>query len=428
MPKLLQFLCPKRLAAFAAAVLLAPAAWADSAPAPVAAARGLPAISVVPASQAVLVDRVYASGLAGPVETVEVQPRISGYAVESVEAEVGDLVAEGQVLARLSSAELVLLRSQIEAQIASAEAAIAQAEAQRVQAASASDEAGRVLARASALRGTGNVSQAALDQAEAGAISAKAMLSVAEQGLKAALAQKNVLEAQLADNALRMQRTDVVAPVAGEISEKSVTIGAIATSGGVPMFKIVKDAALEVMADVAEQDILKLKPGQPASLRFVGASGRVAGTVRLVEPQVDKQTRLGRVRIALDATADVRSGMFAEAEIRVAERETLAVPVSATSANDEAVLVLKVVDGVVRVVPVTTGIRDGALIEVMGGLEAGETVVLKAGSFVRDGDRINPVAAAAGASPSAAKPVIAGAALSERAEAGQARSGASPAK
>jgi HlyD family secretion protein len=403
--------CAINLAALSVVTFtVAGAAWADSAAAPASVPRGLPAISVVPAGHVVLVDRVYASGLAGPVETVEVQPRISGYAVESVEAEVGDLVQEGQVLARLSSAELVLLRSQIEAQIASAEAAIAQAEAQRVQAASAADEAGRVLTRATALRGGGNVSQAALDQADAAAISARAMLSVAEQGLKAAAAQKNVLQAQLADNALRMQRTDVVAPVAGEITDKSVTIGAIATSGGVPMFKIVKDAALEVMADVAEQDVLKLKPGQSVSLRFVGASGRVAGTVRLVEPQVDKLTRLGRVRIALDATADVRSGMFAEAEIRVAERETLAVPVSATSANDEAVLVLKVVDGVVQVVPITTGIRDGAQIEVLEGLSEGDSVVLKAGSFVRDGDRINPVAGPSAALPLSAPPVIAGAA------------------
>lgn len=384
--------------------------YGESAPAPVAAPRGLPAISVVRAETSLLTDRVYASGLAGPVETVEVQPRITGYAVESVEAEVGDYVTEGQVLARLSGAELVLLRSQIEAQIASAEAAIAQAEAQRVQAKSTADEADRVLARTRALRGTGNVSQAGLDQAEAGAISARAMVSVAEQGLNAALAQKKVLEAQRADAELRMQRTDVVAPVSGEIAEKNVTIGAIATSGGVPMFSIIKEGALEVKADVAEQDLLKLAPGQPVSLRFVGSAERVTGKVRLVEPQVDKATRLGRVRIALDSNARVLSGMFADAEIIVAQREALSVPVSATSAGDDGTVTLKVEDGVVRLTPIVTGIRDGARIEIVSGLAEGERVVLKAGSFVRDGDRINPVEAGENAQAAAAPPVIAGAA------------------
>jgi HlyD family secretion protein len=46
-------------------------------------------------------------------------------------------------------------------------------------------------------------------------------------------------------------------------------------------------------------------------------------------------------------------------------------------------------------VAVETGIRDGGFVEILSGLAAGDTVVTKAGSFVRSGDRINPVPAAA---------------------------------
>ncbi len=42
-----------------------------------------------------------------------------------------------------------------------------------------------------------------------------------------------------------------------------------------------------------------------------------------------------------------------------------------------------------------TGIRDGGFVEIVEGLAVGDTVVAKAGAFVRDGDRINPVAASA---------------------------------
>jgi HlyD family secretion protein len=55
---------------------------------------------------------------------------------------------------------------------------------------------------------------------------------------------------------------------------------------------------------------------------------------------------------------------------------------------------MKVVDGNVSRAVVKTGIRDGGWVEILSGLSAGDQVVTKAGAFVRDGDRINPVPAA----------------------------------
>jgi len=55
--------------------------------------------------------------------------------------------------------------------------------------------------------------------------------------------------------------------------------------------------------------------------------------------------------------------------------------------------VKRVQDGLVTQVPVKTGIRDSGWVEILSGLEAGDTIVTKAGAFVRDGDRINPVPA-----------------------------------
>jgi HlyD family secretion protein len=52
---------------------------------------------------------------------------------------------------------------------------------------------------------------------------------------------------------------------------------------------------------------------------------------------------------------------------------------------------MKVVNGEVSRIPVKTGIRDGGWIEIVEGLSSGDTVVTKAGAFVRDGDKINPV-------------------------------------
>lgn len=380
---------PGGLAVALALALALPALAEDAAPAP---ALNLPAISVSTVVEARITDRVYASGLIGPVETVLVQPQIQGQAIETIEAEVGDIVAAGQVLARLSDTELKLQKSQLVASRASADAAIAQAEAQLTDAQASSDEQARVLARTKALKAQGNVSQAALDQATAATTSANARVSVARQGLAAARSQLVLVDAQIADLDLKLERTAIVAPVAGEVVERNALVGAIAATGGQPMFTIVKNGALELMADVAETDILKLRAGQTARLSFVGLNQPVEGVVRLVEPRVDTVTRLGRVRISIAHPEAVRSGMFADAEIIAVEKDALVLPVSATGGGVEPQALL-VEDGVVDAVKIVTGIREGGLIEVISGLEAGDTVVTKAGAFVRDGDRINPVPA-----------------------------------
>ncbi len=344
-------------------------------------------------AQAVVRDRVLASGLIGPVERISVQPRIEGQAIEEIRVEVGDRVEANQIVARLSDAALTLRKSQLLAQQAAAAASIAQAEAQLVEVEAAADEAGRVQARTETLRAQGTASQASADQAKAGADAAAARVTVAQQGLKAARAQLALADALLADVDLQLGRTFVRAPVAGEVVERSATVGSIASAAGQPMFVIVRDGLLELQADVAEQDILRLAEGQRVALRLVGLNDVLTGTVRLVEPTVDTLTRLGRVRIAVEAPERVRSGMFAEAEILVAEREALVVPVTSVGSGPEGDSALRVRDGRAERVSVQTGIRDGGLVEVLGGLDLGDSVVTRAGAFVRDGDRINPVPA-----------------------------------
>lgn len=370
-------------------------AAAEEAAAAGATTPALPAISVTEVSSMRLSDRIIASGLIAAVEEVQVAPLIEGQPLESLRVDVGDMVTEGQVLAVLSRTTLELQKSEAEASLAAARATIAQAEAQLVEAQSAAAEADRVAERTAKLRESGTVPQATLDTVSANQTAAHARVTVARQGLESARAQLALTEARLKNVELMLSRTEVKAPVAGKVIARNARIGAIATAAGQPMFVIARDAALELRADVAEADLMRLAPGQKARLRAIGMTGTLEGTVRLVEPTIDPVTRLGRARIQVDQAGDLRSGMFVEAEILAAERETLAVPVTAIGSGPEGSSVMRVKDGVVERVPVTTGIRDGGMVEVIGSLAAGDQVVLKAGAFVRAGDRINPVLAPA---------------------------------
>lgn len=364
--------------------------------APETRAASLPAITVSTVSLRVLRDRVVGSGLVTPVEQVLVQPLIEGQPIETLEVEVGDIVTKGQVLARLSRSTLKLQQSQLAASRASALAAIAQTEAQLLDAKSASDEAARTNQRTQQLRAQGSSSQAAADTAASNAISAAARVTVAVQGLEAAKAQLALVDAQIDDLKLQLSRTEVVAPVGGEIVVRNALVGGIATAQADPMFAIIRDNELELRADFAERFMLKVQPGQKVLMHGVGQPDTLTGTVRLVDPAIALTSRLGQARVIIDDPTLVRTGMFLDAEVLVAERETLAVPVSAIGASDSGATVMRVTDGLVERVPVDLGIRDGAFVEVLRGVAAGDLIVTKAAAFVRDGDKINPVPDAAG--------------------------------
>lgn len=350
--------------------------WAEAATPEAASVVPAPHITVVPVENRLLRDVVIASGMIGAVEQVQVAPLVEGQPIEELLADVGDQVQAGQVLARLSTSSLSLQKAQLSAALAAARAAVPQAQAQ-------ADEANRVAARSQTLLAQGTYSQANADKANAAA-------TVATQALEAARANLALVEAQLANVDLMLARTEVKAPVAGEITARTAQIGTIA-SAAQPMFTMIRDNALDLRADVAEGDVLRLTPGQPVTLHLAGDSGTRKGTVRLVEPSIDLATRMGRVRITIDEASGVRPGMYAMAEVLVAERTAPAAPITALGISPEGPTALKVTGDTADLVPVTTGIRDAGWVEITQGLAPGDLIVAKAGAFVRDGDRITPV-------------------------------------
>jgi len=371
----------------------APTTETGAAPA-TAAVTTAPAITVSRVETAVLTDRVRASGIVGAVERVLVQPKIEGQPVDAVLADVGDKVKAGDVLARLSDTSLKLQKSQLVASQASAEAAIAQANAQLIDAQATYAEAKRTRDRAEQLKAQGNTSQAAYDQAQTSMTSANARVLVAVQIAAAAKAQLDLVGAQIANVDLQLERTQITAPVAGEVVEKNALAGSIASAAGQPMFAIVRDGLLELNSDVAEQDLPRIAVGMPVKLRAVGIDQPMNGTVRLVEPVIDATTRLGRVRIAVDEAALVRAGMFLEAEIIVSKREVTAIPITAVGTDKDGSYIMTVDDtGRVHRTAIQTGVRDGGHVEVVSGAKPGDMVVAKAASFVRDGDQVNPMPA-----------------------------------
>ena len=353
--------------------------------------QNLPAIVVTAAETRAVVDRVIATGSVQAVEEVYVTPLVDGLSIRTLAADVGDTVAAEGTLATLNDDALVLEKSQTEASLAKANAALAQIKAQLVEAKANADEAVRVRERAQKLVKSGSQSQAAADQALAAADAALARVNSAEQAITVSEADIKVADAQIDDIELRLARTAVKSPVAGIVSARTAKVGAIASGAASPLFTVIRDGEIELKADVSEDGILKLALGQKVTVMLAGGAAKLTGKIRLIEPTLDPASRLGRVYIRFDEPGKARAGMFASAEIVVEEREGIVLPLSAITTADGKTVARKVENGVVKLVPVETGIQDGQVIEIVSGLAEGDEVVAKAGAYVRDGDRVNPV-------------------------------------
>jgi len=350
-----------------------------------------PAIIAVRAKEAPITDRVLANGMISAVEEVLVAPQVDGVAIESLEADVGDRVEAGSVLATLSKDQLILQRSQLDANRAKALAAIAQLGAQLAEVESNSQESVKTATRARKLADKGTYSTVQAEQAEAQATAALARIRSVEESVKVAEADITLIDAQVRDVDLRLARTDVKAPVSGIITERGARVGAIASGASGPLFTMIKDGRLELRADIAESDMHRIAKGQSVKIHLIGAAEPVAGTVRLVEPTLNTTTRLGMARIEIEEGAKLRAGMFANAEIIVAERTAVTVPVTSVNITPAGADVLKIKNGTAKRTPVTTGIREAGMVEIIDGLISGDLIVAKAGAFVRDGDRVMPV-------------------------------------
>lgn len=350
-----------------------------------------PAIIAVRAELAPITDRVLANGMITAVEEVLVAPQVEGLAIENLQADVGDRVEAGSVLATLSKDMLILQRSQLDANRAKALAAIAQIGAQLAEVESNAQESVKAGKRARQLADQGTYSTVQAEQAEAQATAALAQIRSVEESVKVAEADVTLIDAQIRDVELRLARTEVKAPVSGIVSSRGARVGSIASGSAGPLFTIIKDGRLEMRADVAEADMHRIAEGQTVIIHLIGAAKPAEGVIRLIEPTLNTTTRLGMARIEIKDGATLRAGMFADADIIVAEREAIIVPVTSVNMASDGADVLKIEDGVAKRTAVTTGIREGGKVEIADGLVSGDLIVAKAGAFVRDGDRISPV-------------------------------------
>ncbi|PWW48689.1 RND family efflux transporter MFP subunit [Melaminivora alkalimesophila] len=364
------------LLAGAAALLGSPASRAD-APAPAAVARPALTVSVVRPARAQVAQHLAANGNIAAWQEASIGAEVNGMRLTEVRVNVGDVVRAGQVLATFAAE--------------TTQAEVAQARASLLEARAAAADARANAERAGTLAQSGALSQQQIQQYATAAETAQARVQAAQA----------MLDAQQ----LRLKHTQVLAPDSGVISARSATVGAV-VGAGAELFRLVRRGRLEWRAEVGSADLPRIRAGQ--RVQVTAASGaQVEGTVRMVAPTVDPQTRNALVYVDLPAHEDVRAGMFARGEFLLGTRDALTVPLSALVVRDGFSHVFEVDDSShVTMRRVRTGERAGDRVEVLEGLEPAARIVERGGAFLTDGDlvRVAGPAPADAEQPPAAKP------------------------
>ena len=348
---------------------------AEAAPETTAPEATIVDVSVVKASVGVMESSLEISGTLAPRSRVAVKPKLPG-TIERMLVDIGDPVAIGQTIATID-------RREIDAQVDASVAAVA-------------------------------VAKAALETAEAGLASAvlehdraknlfekgalpRQRLDAAETAHRAGVAQRDLATANLAqaNAALRRARevqsnSTVTSPVNGFVVERNYDAGS--TPGDKPIVVVADLREMKLEAGVGEMEAGRLRVGMKATVAVQAKPGQTfTGQLAAIAPEVDERNR--HFKIDLRVPNDGRtllSGMYATARIVEATvPNAILIPKEAVTTRDGKRVVQKVQGDAVSIVEVVEGLSDGARVQIVKGLAAGDTVLadarrqLAAGSKVR---------------------------------------------
>lgn len=319
-------------------------------------------VAMTQAQQTQLPLRVPATGNIAAWQEAIISAESDGLKLIDVNANVGDSVKRGQLLARFN-ADIVT------AELAEAVAAVAQAEAVLM-------EAELNFARAKSLQISRAISTQQLDQTHALTMTARARLDAAH--------------AQEKKNRLRVEQTNVRAPSDGIISSRTATIGTVIPSAQ-ELFRLIENNRLEWRALVAAAAIEQLTPGQTASITLANAQ-TLHGIVRTVAPTIDSRTHTGLVYIDLPPHAALHAGAFMRGYIEVNKSLALTLPQRALTLRDGFHYVMQVdANSIVKLKKVTTGRQIDDRIEIVSGLKLSEPVIASGLDFLSEGDAVQIV-------------------------------------
>ena len=377
----------KRFAIFGSTVILGSSLFlaacssssttAEAAPETTAPEATVVDVPVVKASVATIESALEISGTLAPRSRVAVKSKLPG-TIERMLVDIGDAVAMGQTIATID-------RREIDAQVDASTAAVAVAKA-------ALDTAEASLANAAIEH------DRAKNLFEKGALP-RQRLDGAETAHRASSAQRDLATANLAQANATLRRAKeiqrdatVTSPVNGFIVERNYDAGAI--PGDKPVVVVADLHEMKLEAGVSELEAGRLRTGMKAVVSVQAKPGETfTGQLAAIAPEVDERNRHFQIEVRVPNNGrTLLSGMYAGARIvEATAANALLVPKEAITTRDGKRIVQKVQGDTVTAVEITEGLSDGARVQIVKGLAAGDTVLADARKQIATGVKVRGI-------------------------------------
>jgi RND family efflux transporter MFP subunit len=350
------------------------------------------AVMVAPVVSADIAERLDTGGVVAAQESATVASRIVATIV-AVQVRAGDRVRTGDVLVTLDAKDAVERTGEARAGSIAAERSLARARADKDAAEAEHRLAAAWQKRIARLHAGNSATDQERDEAEARLAAAAARLAGAQGAIDEADARLASARAAVGVATATESFTTLRAPFDGRVTERLTDPGNLAAPG-VPLLRIDADGARQIVVRMDEARIPYARVGDRVSVVIdaadedASAGIRVDGVVAEVAREIGVDQRTFTVKVTVPSSLAARSGSFARVLFRGTSHRALTVPLDAVQQQGQVSSVFVVQNGVARLRLVHTGTvsRDG--VEVLAGVDAGESVVVSPVRQLVDGDKV----------------------------------------
>jgi RND family efflux transporter MFP subunit len=316
--------------------------------------------------------------------------------IASIHVKAGDRVRAGDVLIRLDARDVSEHTGQAHAGAVAAEKALTQARTEQ-----SAGEAEHRLAtawqkRIAALHARNSATDQELDEAEARLSAAAARLAGAQAGIEGAEARLAAARAAVGVATATESFTTIRAPFDGLVTERLSDPGNLAAPG-VSRLRIDADGARQVIVRVDEARAAYVRPGDTVQVEIDAPDAHltegdgIEGIVDEVARAVGADQRAFTVKVSIPPTVTARAGSFARVVFRGAARPALLVPAHAIQRHGQVSSVYVVQNGVARLRLIQVGASSSDGVEVLAGLDTGESIVISPLTRLVDGAKVTTV-------------------------------------
>lgn len=327
---------------------------------------GLSPVKVFEARNQSISEKIVNTGLLEAWRHANILPDVSGK-IAKIYVEEGTLVRRGQILAELDTRAAELQRNQAQAALAVAEANYKDAQ--------------RNMERMERLSGENAVSEQQVEKISLA-------FEAAEAQRQQAQAAVNLLEHQLEVSRMTAPFDGIIASRNAEEGDMiNPMMGGFSSSSGV--FTLMDYSRIKINISFSQQDIVRIQKDQKALLAVSAFPGRIfEGNVAVVNMTADPMTRKFDVQVYVDnPDLMLRPNTFGEVTLMVNTHEdALVIPQNAVLENSYVFVVGE--DGSAKKKPVTLGIQETELVEILGGLSTGEKVIVEGNFGLEEGDKL----------------------------------------